>query len=197
MATPWLLTGIDRYLPWLPRRCTEYSHGISPPASDYFLLVYEGEVRRQAGGAVDYSRAGRFVELRIGPAGVRLLAGMYHAVAALALAGLDVIVDDVIHDRRVLQAAVTTLAPVRVYFVGLRLPLAEAERRERERGDRGPGGASAFFDKVHAHGLYDLELDTATHDPLACARQIQQHLQDGPPPHAIQTLARHVDTAGA
>jgi chloramphenicol 3-O phosphotransferase len=76
-----------------------------------------------------------------------------------------------------------------VLFVGLRLPLAEAERRERERGDRGPGGAVAWYDLVHAHGIYDLELDTSLASPMECAQQIKRALENGHPRRAFRQLA--------
>ena len=140
------------------------------------------------GGAVVYAQ-GKLAEVRIGPGGLRLLAGMYRGIAALAAAGVDVIVDDVIYDRRVLAAAVAALRDAPVLFVGLRLPREVAEQRERERGDRGPGGAAAFSDLVHAHGVYDLELDTAAASPMECALRIKQALQDGHPRRAFRQLA--------
>lgn len=84
---------------------------------------------------------------------------------------VDVIVDDVIHDRRVLAAAVEALRDPPVLFAGLRVPREIAGRRER--GDRGPGGAAAFYGLVHAHGVYNLELDTAAADPMRCALRIK------------------------
>jgi chloramphenicol 3-O-phosphotransferase len=43
------------------------------------------------------------VEVWIGPGGISLLAGVYHEIAALAASGIEAIVADVIHDRRVLN----------------------------------------------------------------------------------------------
>jgi chloramphenicol 3-O-phosphotransferase len=63
---------------------------------------------------------GTLLEIRIGR--------MRHSVAARATAGVDVIVDDVIHDRRVLAAAVAALHDAPVLFVGLRLPREVAEQ---------------------------------------------------------------------
>jgi chloramphenicol 3-O phosphotransferase len=193
MEAPYFHTGIDHFLPRLPARLFVVSDGVSPPASDYFLLVYGGAVRRTVGerpeGTAVYGD-GVLAEVRIGPEGVRLLAGMYQAIAALAHAGINVVVDDVIHDRRVLRVAVEALPASRVLFVGLQLPREEAERRERERGDRGPGGAAAFYDLVHAHGTYDLLLDTAENSPMACAMQIREALQSGQSRHAFAELAR-------
>jgi chloramphenicol 3-O phosphotransferase len=194
MATPYLHSGIDHFLPRLPPQFTLTSDGVTPATSDYFLLVYRdgGTARtvtdRPEGTAV-YS-SGVLTEVRIGPGGVRVLAGMYRAIAALAATGIDVVVDDCIYDRRVLAAAVEALRGTDVLFVGLHLPRAEAERRERERGDRGPGGAAAFYDLVHTHGRYDLELDTVANSPMACALAIKQALHDGHPRRAFRDLAR-------
>ena len=194
MDRPFVHTGIDHFLPRVPQRCRTVSDGHNPATTDYFLLVYhDGASRTTAerdGGTTVYSTMGRLAEVRIGPGGLRLLDGMYRSIAALTAAGVDVVVDDVIHDERVLRLAVTALRDTETLFVGLRLPLEVAERRERERGDRGPGGAAAFHDRVHAHGRYDLELDTATLDPLACALQIKHALESGQPRHAVRDLAR-------
>ena len=192
MEAPYLHTGLDHFLARVPPRCFAVSDGVDPAATDYFLLVYRGGAARTVGeraeGVAVYAD-GTLADVRIGPGGLRRLAGMYRGIAALAAAGVDVIVDDVIHDRRVLAAAVEALRDAPVLFVGLRVPREVAERRERERGDRGPGGAAAFYDLVHAHGVYDLELDTAAADPTECARRIKQALHDGRPRRAFRELA--------
>jgi chloramphenicol 3-O phosphotransferase len=132
---------------------------------------------------------GTLIEVRIGPGGLQLFAGMYRGIATLAAAGIDVVVDDVIYDRRVLKAAVEALVDAQVLFVALRLPREVAERRERERGDRGPGGAVAFYDRVHAHGVYDLELDTSVATPRECAQAIKRALEGDHPRRAFRQLA--------
>ena len=195
MPTPYVYTGID-HTPRVHRKFSTVSDGIDPAASEYFLLVYGGgSVRTETvheDGTTVYS-GGPITEVRLGPGALTLLAGMYHSIAAFSAAGVDVIVDDVIYDRRVLAAAVDAMRHCPVLFVGLRLPLAEAERRERARGDRGPGGAAAWYDLVHAHARYDLELDTSRLSPLACAHQIKTALENGHPRHAFRQLAARFD----
>lgn len=71
----------------------------------------------------------------------------------------------------------------------MRCPLEEAERRERERGDRIQGLARLLFAAVHAHGRYDLEVDTAQLSAEECAARIRARLVDGPPPAAFRELA--------
>lgn len=193
METPSLPIGIDHFLPRLPSRLLTVAEEGGGATSDEFLMVYRGDATQATaqveGGEVIYG-LGTLVEVRLGPKAVALMGGMYRSIAALADSGIDVIVDDVIHDRRVLREAVRSLPPERVLFVGLHLPREVAEQRERERGERGPGGALAFYDRVHAHGLYDLELDTSTASPAACAAQIKDALINGHPLTAFARLAQ-------
>jgi chloramphenicol 3-O phosphotransferase len=192
METPYLHMGIDHFLSSVPPTGSLVTEVDGQVTTDFFQLVYEGRTAENI-AAVERGEAeypdGVLSEVRIGPGGLKLLTGMYRGIAALSSAGIDVIVDDVIHDRRVLMAAVEALRDAPVLFVGLRLPRDVAVRRERERGDRGPGGAAAWYDLVHAHGVYDLELDTATASPMECARRIKQALEDGHPRRAFRELA--------
>lgn len=133
---------------------------------------------------------GIVVDVRTGPKGVALRRALYAGIAAIAAHGVNLVVDDVLHERHVLQAIVDVMAATDVLFVGLRLPLETAEQRERDRGDRGPGGARLFFDRVHAHGVYDLEVDTSVSSPEVCAIAIKERLQSGQQRHAFRTLTR-------
>lgn len=185
MAPPYLHSGVDHFLERLPRRLLVYfdpAAGSAPPAAEGWLLPF---------------RDGTLVEApRIGPTGLRLLAGMYRAVAALAEAGVDVVVDDVIYDVRVLRAAVHALAALPVLFVAVRCPLEVAEQRELDRGDRAPGGARVFHALTHAlvaaHGRYDLEVDTAASSPQAVARRIKEALATGPDGTAFRELRQRL-----
>jgi chloramphenicol 3-O phosphotransferase len=191
MDTPYVYAGID-HTPAVHSKFHQVSNGIDPATSEYFLLVYGGgsvrTVTRTESGEYVYA-GGPITEVRLGPGALKLLRGMYRSIAGMASAGVDVVVDDVIYDPRVLQSAVEAFQDLPVLFVGLHLPLAEAERREVERGDRGPGGAAAWYDLVHAHGTYDLELDTSSATPLACARAIKLALENGQPRTAFRRLA--------
>ncbi len=91
------------------------------------------------------------------------------SAAALATSGNDVIIDDVC-DSRVLAAAVPTLHPFTVLFVGVRCPMDVAEGRARARGDSLQGLVNAQYTRVHAHGRYDLDISMLT--PIECATHI-------------------------
>jgi len=168
-------TGIDHYLERVPEKFHLSSDGKNPSSAEGLLWVTPD--------------GGKHVsEIRIGPAGLRLFSGMYRAYAALVTMGNNIIIDDVIFDRRVLKDAVSSLHPFHVLFVGVKCPFEIAEQREQERGDRTLGLVKAHYDLVHAHGIYDLEIDTSILTSLECAIQIKNRVQNGIPPDALQRL---------
>jgi chloramphenicol 3-O phosphotransferase len=192
METPYLHTGTDAPMARVHPKFATVSDGVDLATSDYMLMVYEGGATRvvdEYQGQPTVYGTGILKEVRIGPGALTLYAGQYRAIAALASAGLDVVVDDVIFDRRVLAVAVEALVDSNVLFVGIRVPREVAERRERERGDRGPGGAAAFYDLVHAHGVYDLDVDTSVASPMECALRIKDALETNHPRLAFRQLA--------
>ena len=164
LPQPYLHTGIDHFLaaaPW--SRLFVYGDStMETDAAGWYLPFQDGAL-------VDAPR--------LGPVAYQWLAGMYASFAALAIAGINLIVDDVIYDPKVLQLAVKRLADLPVLFVGLHCPVEEVVRREQARGDRAPGGAAIFHGLVHTHGVYDLQVDTAQRSPTECAEQIQVALQ--------------------
>ena len=174
METPYLHTGIDQFLiERLPKRLIVYGNGIHPTTAEGWLIIFRDKA---------------LSEVRIGPIGYQWIAGMYRAIAELADEGLDVIVDDIIYDQRVLKIAVQTLPVQQVYFVGIRCPLEVAESREEARGNRAKGGARTSFNLVHVHGVYDLEVDSATYSPMECAMQIKSGLETKPDLSAFSQL---------
>jgi chloramphenicol 3-O phosphotransferase len=174
-------TGIDHYLERVPEKFHRLSDGKNPSTAEGFLWV------TPAGG-------NHVAEIRIGPAALRLFSGMYRAYAALASMGNNIIIDDVIFDPRVLKEAVSILYPFNVLFVGVKCPFEIADQREQERGDRSLGLVKAHYDLVHAHGIYDLEVDTSILTSLECANQIKNRLQNGPGPEALQKLQKNLQS---
>ncbi len=111
------------------------------------------------------------VAIHSGPVLQRVMLGMRHAVAALAAAGNDMIVDEVMIADKSLEYQ-RILAPFQLFRVGVRAPLEVLEARERDRGDRLIGLARWQFPRVHLDQIYDLEVDTSTATPEACALAI-------------------------
>ena len=107
-----------------------------------------------------------------GPVCEKTLAGMRRAIAAMAEAGNELIVDEVMEadaaaDYRAL------LEPYRLHMVKVFCPLDVLEAREKARGDREIGLARRQFDRVHKDIDYDFEVDTGAATPMQCAERIR------------------------
>lgn len=105
-------------------------------------------------------------------------AGFHRAVAGMARAGNDVVMDYVLSEPWRLTDCLNVFEGITVVFVGVRCELPELERRERERGDRPAGLARSQVDIVHSFGLYDLEVWTDRMLPRAAAEFIVESLED-------------------
>lgn len=103
--------------------------------------------------------------------------GFHRAVAGMAAAGNDLVVDHVLSEPWRLQDCLTVLADAEVFLVGVHCPLEELERRERARADRPPGLAAYQYERVHAHGLYDIECDSGTASARDCAERIKAQVE--------------------
>lgn len=118
----------------------------------------------------------------------RTRAGFHRAVAGMARAGNNLVVDYVLSEPWRLKDCLTVLAGLDVVLVGVHCSAAELARRERARGDRELGQAAARLERVHAHGLYDLECDTTSASPVACALRIREFLAERSRPGAFDQL---------
>lgn len=132
-----------------------------------------------------------------------LYAALYESVAAHARLGLNVVMDVGHHDAyssplHILPDCARRLADVPVLFVGVRCPEEVLwERRQatwgQVRGEVHAGIAHSVrlgVEAVHAHGGYDLEVDTSVLSPEQCAELIRRRLSDGPPGCRFGELAR-------
>jgi chloramphenicol 3-O phosphotransferase len=109
----------------------------------------------------------------------RTVLGFHRAIAGFASVGNNVIVDQVLGERWRLNDCLEVFKPYDLVFVGVHCPLPELERREARRPGRTAGRAAFQFDVVHAHGAYDLELDTSRWGPEACALIVKDYLDGG------------------
>ncbi|GAA1216112.1 chloramphenicol phosphotransferase CPT family protein [Kitasatospora nipponensis] len=114
--------------------------------------------------------------------------GFHRAVAGMAAGGNNVVVDHLFSQEWRLRDCLALFEPQDVVLVGVHCPLPELERRERARGDRPVGLAAGQIEQVHAHGLYDVEVDTGVSSPAECARKIKEFLPVRPTPTAFQQL---------
>jgi hypothetical protein len=113
---------------------------------------------------------------------------MHHAIAALAKAGNNVVADHVLVERAWVDECAQLFGDLPAFLIGVFCPLEVLEQREKARRNRTWGQARAQFSIVHAHTVYDLEVDTGAFSPEACAQQIVARLADDLPPHAWRQL---------
>jgi len=123
-----------------------------------------------------------------GAAGRQLATGMHHAIAELSRRGCHVVADHVLVEPAWVAECARLFHNLPAWLVGVHCPLAVLEERERARRDRTLGQAAAQFPRVHAHGVYDVEVDTSRQSPEECARQIIGRMQADEPPRAFRLL---------
>jgi chloramphenicol 3-O phosphotransferase len=152
-AAPFLHVAMDAFLDMLPAAMFGHPDG----------LIFE-KIKDQGPPSII---------IRTGPVLERAMQGMRRAIAAMAAAGNNLIVDEVMIGLDKAQEYRDLLSDFDVRFVGLFAPLDVLEARERERGDREIGLARWQFDRVHQGVTYDLMIDTATTTPVENARTIR------------------------
>ena len=122
----------------------------------------------------------RMAEIRFGDVAQRVLRSMHRSIAVFARGGNHVIVDDLMFEKSFLLDYLDVLKGLRVTFVGIRCDLAVVNAREATRPGRFPGTAASHFHSVHAHCIYDVEVDTTDSTPRRCARQIMRAAEATP-----------------
>lgn len=160
LPEPYLEAGIDKFIFMLPKR-----YLIQPLWDDVL-------------GRAD----------RSGEVGNRLVSGMHHAIAALSDAGNHVIAEHVLVEPSWLAECATLFSERPAMLVGVRCPLEIAEAREKSRKDRTLGQAGKQFGIIHAHAVYDLEVDTSVATAEECARAIRVRLASRKPFDAFKQL---------
>ena len=125
----------------------------------------------------------RYTEVRFGETGASMLKGMRRAMRALVESGTNIIIDDIILEPAFLCDYLDVFNGLIVTFVGVRCPADVINAREAARPGRFPGTAVGHLAVCHAHGDYDIEVDTSRQSPIECA--------------ALIAGARNRDTNGA
>jgi len=147
-------------------------------SSDQFVEAHMLPPRRDEGGDFAWWNVMR----------PRFFRAFHRCLPAIAGAEHNLIVDHVIEFADWMQELVELLAPYDVYFVGIHCPLAELERRERERGDRMAGEARDHLEVVHTFGPYDYEVDTRSKTPSDSAHRIIRTWEARGAPSAFQRM---------
>ena len=109
----------------------------------------------------------------VGAAFRTLEAGWYAGLAAMARAGLGLVVDEVFLGGGASQARLAdALAGLDVLWVAVTCDLDVAVSREATRGDRVVGMAATQLPLVHEGVAYDLTVDTTRESAEDCAARI-------------------------
>jgi chloramphenicol 3-O phosphotransferase len=122
-----------------------------------------------------------YTSIQFGEAGKKMLRGMRRAIAAMVESGNNVIIDDIILSDEFLDDYIRVFSGLNVTFVGVRCPLNIIEKRETARPGRFPGTAAGHLEICHAHGDYDVEVDTSIDQPQLCAQQVVSFLKQQKP----------------
>jgi chloramphenicol 3-O phosphotransferase len=108
----------------------------------------------------------------------RLEAAWYDGIAAIARAGVGVIVDEVFLGGGGSQSRLRwALGGLEVLWVGVRCDAAVAAAREVSRADRVGGMAAGQAEVVHQGVDYDIQIDTTAASARACAEILRARLR--------------------
>ncbi|MBN1537826.1 MAG: zeta toxin family protein [Anaerolineales bacterium] len=116
-----------------------------------------------------------------------IMSAIHQSICMFASRGHNLIVDHVLQNQDWLIECIQLLENYPVLFVGVHCRVKELDRRERQR-NMVQGLARQQFEIVHAHGIYDLEIDSADYDPLECAEQVKEALEKGLSGNAFSRL---------
>lgn len=152
----WIVMGLDDFLGKLP----------------WAWVTYGDHVGEHADQGMAFAMVDGEVEWRVGPVGERIFVAYRSAVAAVARAGINVIVDEVLLSEDDWKGWQDQLEGLDVLWVAVTSDLAVVEQRERDRNDRMIGLARSQHSVVHQHAVYDVQVDTAIMDPAAASAAI-------------------------
>ena len=178
LAEPFYHLGLDQFRDGMPAKY----RGLNSP---------KGSTGQRGLNVVPINTEGEtpFTSIQFGDEGKVMLRGMRRAMAAMASEGLNLIIDDIILEQGFLEDYLHVMEGINLYFIGVRCTAEIISEREAMRPGRFPGTAVGHMDICHAHGKYDIEVETSSKSPEECARNIIRRLGDGPP-EAFSKLRR-------
>lgn len=105
----------------------------------------------------------------------------YKNVAIFSDRGVNLILDQIIHDPLTLKNFYEALNGYPILFVGVHCPVDELLHREQSRGDRRIGLAASQLEYVHKQEIYDVEVNTFYQSISECAKDIADRLNNSNP----------------
>lgn len=118
----------------------------------------------------------------------RALTGMHQSAATMADAGNYIILDTVLVNRSAVLECARALTEHRAFFIGLFCDEAELRKRADARGKGLAETALKQAHHIHAHGHYDLKLNTTGKAPGIMAEQIKNMTESRKSPAAFEQL---------
>ena len=119
-----------------------------------------------------------------------LLTTFYSSCAAIVRTGNNIIVDTVLEESSWVSPCVMAFEGLEVVFVAVRCSIETLNDREKSRGDRRVGMAQYQYDRVHSHGVYDVEVDTSLMPLETCGLKILEYVRSGENPSAFRNLRK-------
>ena len=176
LSKPPLLTfGVDALIEAMP---PEYV-GTRSMASQGFQFV------------MTQDKEGPITKVVEGPFGKAVAQTLPKIIRVLGDCGHDVIVDEVLLDKKNLQDYVAALCEHTVYFIGVFCDLPTMLEREILRGNRALGLARDQLNRVHVpEGQYDMTLDTTHLSPFDGAQKILHFISKTPNPQAFKNFQK-------
>lgn len=159
----WLTFGIDDVLDAMPDK-------------------YIGSGERSAEGFQFLSSTDKekfpIVEVKVGPIGEKVASLAPKIVKQLADNGFQVIIDEVIWEKKDLEDYALNLKNHQVFFISVCCELPVMEEREKKRGDRHLGMSRWQFARIkNLNWNYDLQVDTSQTTPFASAKKILEFIE--------------------
>jgi chloramphenicol 3-O phosphotransferase len=153
----WFHTGDEHVTARVPRRLIAPRDPGDPAVDGWYIPV------------VDRMLVGR---PRAGPVGLQILDGMYRGAAAMASAGVHVILEDVIWERAVAELADQAMRNISHVVVEVNCELGVALEREAHRPDRYSGNVAAYASEAPLVATPDVRLDTTRRTAGECATEL-------------------------
>ncbi len=172
---PYLHAGFDAYFAMVPPKWGGGRGG--PLSAEGFRYETSTDTDGRPRTVITYGDVGR-----------RMLFAMHRSAAALTSAGTNVIIDEMLLSEEMLDDWLRVLEGIDVLFVGVHCDLKVLEQREAVREHGVPGLARGHLDLVHAHKVYDLEVDTTRASASHLAGIVLRRRHEGPPPTALDML---------
>lgn len=169
LPDPWLHVALDQFRDGLPAkyRGLNSPEGSTGDAGLNVVPVTDTEIP--------------YTAIKFGVHGKKMLLGMRRAIRALAEAGNNIIVDDIILESAFLEDYLAVFSDLDVIFVGVHCPLDIIGKREAVRPGRFPGTALGHVNICHAHDDYDVDVDTSSKSPEQCALAVGKFLANEKP----------------